>query len=75
LDGGSARCKTSTYIVQHYTEKREHISKPRAGLKTAIPVFDRSKIVRASDAQPLGPVVVVVVVVVVVNFTELSKTK
>jgi len=36
----------STYTGQHNTEKRGHISMPRAGFEPAIPVFERSKTVR-----------------------------
>jgi hypothetical protein len=49
LDGGSAHLKASTYTGQHNTEKRGHISMPRARFETTIQVFERSKTVRGSD--------------------------
>jgi hypothetical protein len=54
LDGGSARRKTSTYIGQHNTEKREHTSMPRAGFEPMIPVFERPKTVRTLDRAAIG---------------------
>jgi hypothetical protein len=49
MDGRSARRKASTYTGQHNTEKCGHTSMLRAGLEPAIPVFERSQIVRALD--------------------------
>jgi len=49
LDGGSARRKDSTYTEQHNTGKLGHASIPRAGFEPTIPVFKRSKTVRAWD--------------------------
>jgi len=49
LGRGSARHKASTYKGQHNTEKRGHTLMPRVGFEPTIPVFERSKAVRASD--------------------------
>jgi hypothetical protein len=46
--------KASTYTEQHDTEKRQHISMPRAGLEPAIPVFEQSNSVRALDCAAIG---------------------
>jgi len=54
LDGGSARRKATTYTGQHNTEKRGHTSMPRAGFEPTIPVFERSKTVRALDRAVIG---------------------
>jgi len=54
LDGGSARRKATTYTGQHNTEKRGHTSMPRAGFEPMIPIFERSKTVRASDRAASG---------------------
>jgi len=54
LDGESARRKASTYTGQHNTEKCGHTSMPRAGFEPTIPVFERSKTVRASDDAVIG---------------------
>jgi hypothetical protein len=55
LDGRSARRRASAYTGQHNTEKRRRTFMPQAGLEPAIPVFERSKTVRAQTARPLGP--------------------
>jgi hypothetical protein len=39
---------------QHNTEKRGHTSMPRVGLEPTIPVFERSKAVRALDCAAIG---------------------
>jgi len=49
LDGKSVRRKATTYTGRHDTEKRGHISMPRAGIEPKIPVFKLSKTVRTSD--------------------------
>jgi hypothetical protein len=49
LDGGSARRKASAYTGQHNTEKRGHMSMPRAGFEPTILVVEGSKTVCASD--------------------------
>jgi len=49
LNGGSAHRKATTYTGKHNTEKRGHTSMPRAGFKPTIPLFERSKAVRALD--------------------------
>jgi len=54
LDGRSARRKVSIYTGQHNIEKPTHISMPRAGFKPTIPVFERSKTVRALDRAAIG---------------------
>jgi hypothetical protein len=42
---------STTYIGQHNTEKRRHISMPRVGFETTIPVL---KIVCALDGVAIG---------------------
>jgi len=54
LDGALARRKASTYTGQHNTEEYGHTSMPRAGFELTIPVFERSKAVRASDRAATG---------------------
>jgi len=54
LDGGSTRRKATTYTGQRNTEKRGHTSMPRAGFEHTIPVFERSKTVRALDRAATG---------------------
>jgi hypothetical protein len=49
LDGDSAQRKASTYTGQHNTEKGGHTSMPRTGFEPPIPVFARSKTIRALD--------------------------
>jgi hypothetical protein len=52
--GGSALLKTITYTGQHNTEKREHISMPRAGFEPTIPMFELLKAVHALDRAAVG---------------------
>jgi hypothetical protein len=54
LDGGSTRRKASTCTGQHKTEKHGHTSMSRVRFEPAIPVFERWKIVRASDRAAVG---------------------
>jgi hypothetical protein len=54
MDGGSARRKATTYTGHHNTEKRGHTSMLRAGFEHMIPVFERSKTVRALDRAAIG---------------------
>jgi len=54
LDGKSALSKASTCTGEYYTEKRGHKSLPRAGVEPTIPVFERSKTVRALDRAVTG---------------------
>jgi hypothetical protein len=53
-DGGSARRKATTYTGQHNTEKRGHTSMSRARFEPMIPVFERLKMVSASDRAATG---------------------
>jgi len=54
LDGGSALFKATTYTRQHNTEKRGHTYMPRTEFEPTIPVFERSKKVRALDRAATG---------------------
>jgi len=54
LGRGSAGHKASTYTRQHNTEERGHTYMPRVGFESMIPVFERSKTVRASDRSATG---------------------
>jgi len=47
--GISPRRGLCLHTGQHKTEKRRHTFMPRTGFKPTIPVFERSKTVRASD--------------------------
>jgi len=44
----------ATYIGQKNTEKRGHISMPRAGFEPTISVFGRSKMFKPKTMRPLG---------------------
>jgi hypothetical protein len=54
LHGGSVHRKASTYIGQRNTENRGHASLPPAGFEPTIPVFERSKTMRALDFAATG---------------------
>jgi len=54
LDVGSARRKEFTYKGHHNTQKGGHTSLLRAGFEPAVPVFERSKTVRALDCAAIG---------------------
>jgi len=53
MEVSAHRC-TSTYTGQHNTEKRRYTSMPRAGFNPTIPVFERSRIIRALDRAATG---------------------
>jgi hypothetical protein len=54
MDGRSALRKATTYTGQHNTEKRAHMSMPRAGFEPTIPAFEWLKTVRVLDRAAIG---------------------
>jgi hypothetical protein len=66
-----------TYTGQHITEKQGYTSIPRAGFEPTIPVFERSKIIRAPDHAATGGGVsninIVLIILVIAKSSESKK--
>jgi hypothetical protein len=54
MDGGSARCKASTYTGQHNTEKTWTHIHALSRIRTYNPMFEQPKTVRALDCVAIG---------------------